>query len=155
VMPNTPALLRAGTLVYTLGRWATLRHDKIAKNILNSLGLVWKTTEDKMDAVTALSGSGPAYVFYLAECLSQAGHSLGLPAPLAEALARQTIYGAGRMLAETSDPASILRQKVTSPGGTTEAALKVFIRKNMLGLFKKALEAARDRSAQLSAGVNR
>jgi pyrroline-5-carboxylate reductase len=100
VMPNTPALLRAGALVFSLGRHAKRRHEGMAKKILSALGRVWKAPETQMDAVTALSGSGPAYVFYLAECLASAGVSLGLAPPMAEALARQTVYGAGRMLAE-------------------------------------------------------
>jgi pyrroline-5-carboxylate reductase len=87
VMPNTPALLRAGALVYTSGRHAGRRHEATARKILSALGLVWKVSEPQMDAVTALSGSGPAYVFYLAECLAAAGTALGLAPDLAEALA--------------------------------------------------------------------
>jgi pyrroline-5-carboxylate reductase len=150
VMPNTPALLRAGALVYALGRRAKPVHEKLAVGILSSVGQVWRAEENQMDAVTALSGSGPAYVFLLAECLSDAGKTLGLPGPLAESLARQTIYGAGRMLAETSDPASTLRERVTSPGGTTAAALKVLDDKNLRQIFKDALSAARRRSQELS-----
>ncbi len=152
VMPNTPALLRAGALVYASGRYAGRRHETTARKILSALGLVWKVSEPQMDAVTALSGSGPAYVFYLAECLAAAGTVLGLAPDLAEALARQTVYGAGRMLAETSEPAAELRRRVTSPGGTTEAALRVLIRGGLGGIFRKALTAARQRSRALSAG---
>lgn len=152
VMPNTPALLRAGALVYSLGRYATPRHEATAKKILSALGRVWKVPETQMDAVTALSGSGPAYVFYLAECLTSAGVGLGLPPLLAEALARQTLFGAGRMLAETDEPAGNLRRRVTSPGGTTEAALKILFKKDLSGIFKQALTAACRRSKELSAG---
>ncbi|MBK8575531.1 MAG: pyrroline-5-carboxylate reductase [Elusimicrobia bacterium] len=116
VMPNTPALLRAGTLVFSLGRYAKPRQETTAKKILSALGRVWKAPESRMDAVTALSGSGPAYVFYLAECLASAGASLGLSREMADALARQTVYGAGRMLAETKNSAAELRRRVTSPG---------------------------------------
>ncbi|MBK8872109.1 MAG: pyrroline-5-carboxylate reductase [Elusimicrobia bacterium] len=150
VMPNTPALMGAGALVYCLGRHARRSQEIAAVTILSTLGKVWKTTESHMDAVTALSGSGPAYVFYLAECLVAAGTALGLPAPLADALARQTVWGAGRMLAESSDPAGELRRRVTSPGGTTEAALKVLTGRAMDTLFKDALAAACRRSKELS-----
>jgi pyrroline-5-carboxylate reductase len=152
VMPNTPALLRAGALVYAVGRHAGARHEAMARKILSALGLVWKVPEDRMDAVTALSGSGPAYVFYLAECLAAAGGALGLAPGLAEALARQTVFGAGRMLAEMPEPAVELRRRVTSPGGTTEAALRVLIRAGVGGIFRKALTAARQRSKALSDG---
>lgn len=151
-MPNTPALLRAGAMVFALGRYAGRNHAGIAQTILSSLGLVWKVPETQMDAVTALSGSGPAYVFYLAECLAAAGVSMGLPKGLADGLAHQTVYGAGRMLAETSVPAEELRRRVTSPGGTTEAALTVLAKDDMAGLFKKAVTAALRRSQELSAG---
>ncbi len=150
VMPNTPALLRAGALVFSLGRHAKPRHEAVAKKILSALGRVWIVPETQMDAVTALSGSGPAYVFYLAECLAAAGVSLGLAPAMAESLARQTVYGAGRMLAETAETAGELRRRVTSPGGTTEAALNVLAGLDLMGTFKKALTAASHRSKELS-----
>lgn len=150
-MPNTPALLRAGTMVYCRGAHAGPKNEAAAKGLLSSLGPVWKTEESRMDAVTALSGSGPAYVFLLAEALAAAGAALGLPAATADALARQTIYGAGRMLAETPDAPAELRRRVTSPGGTTEAALNVLMGGDFAGLFKKALTAAAQRSKDLSA----
>jgi pyrroline-5-carboxylate reductase len=106
--------------------------------------------EDRLDAVTALSGSGPAYVFFLAECMAEAGRSLGLDASLAEALARQTVYGAGRLLAETPETPAELRRRVASPGGTTEAAMDVLLRAGLDKIFKRALAAARDRSAALA-----
>lgn len=153
VMPNTPALLRAGALVYCLGRSAKRSHENLAKEILETAGKVWKASrEDWLDAVTALSGSGPAYVFLLAECLEQAGRKLRLPPALAEALARRTIYGAGLMLDQNPEPAAVLRQRVTSPGGTTEAALKVLNRAGLTKIFENALKAATKRSRQLSAG---
>lgn len=153
VMPNTPALLRAGALVYSLGRHVTPRQETTAKRILSALGRVWKAPETQMDAVTALSGSGPAYVFFLAECLTSAGVTLGLTPTLAEDLARQTLYGAGRMLAETGESAGDLRRRVTSPGGTTEAALKILMKKNLSGIMNQALTAACRRSKELSAGI--
>lgn len=153
VMPNTPALLRAGAIVYALGQHVNPRQEATAKKILSALGQVWKAPETQMDAVTALSGSGPAYVFFLAECLTSAGVALGLSPRLAEDLARQTLYGAGRMLAETREPAGDLRRRVTSPGGTTEAALKVLTKKDLNGIFEQALTAACRRSKELSAGI--
>jgi pyrroline-5-carboxylate reductase len=152
VMPNTPALLRAGAMAFSLGRHARIKHERMAKTLLSALGTVWKVPEVQLDAVTALSGSGPAYVFYLTECLTAAGVSLGLPLILAEGLARQTVYGAGRMLNETSTPAAELRRRVTSPGGTTEAALQVLLKKNLTGIVREALTVARRRSQELSAG---
>ncbi|HRY30520.1 MAG TPA: pyrroline-5-carboxylate reductase, partial [Elusimicrobiota bacterium] len=145
VMPNTPALLRAGALVYCLGQHATKTHEALAKQILSSVGSVWKTGELSMDAVTALSGSGPAYVFYLAECLAKAGAELGLEPGFAEALARQTVFGAGRMLHEDKETPARLRERVTSPGGTTEAALRVMAESGFEGILKRALAQARRR----------
>ncbi len=150
-MPNTPALLRAGALVYCRGARAGRKNEAAARALLSALGPVWKTTEARMDAVTALSGSGPAYVFLLAEAMAAAGAALGLPAATAEALARQTIYGAGRMLTESPEAPAELRRRVTSPGGTTEAALKVLLKGDWPGTMKKALAAAARRSKELSA----
>jgi pyrroline-5-carboxylate reductase len=150
VMPNTPAMLRAGALVYCLGRRARRGHELAAAEVLSAVGSVWKTTEPLMDAVTALSGSGPAYAFLLAECLARAGATLGLPPALADALARQTVYGAGLMLKDSSEPAAALRERVTSPGGTTEAALKVLRGAGVEKIFERALKAARDRGRALA-----
>lgn len=152
VMPNTPALLRAGALVYCAGPQAKPTHQKLAMVILSAAGKVWKASEEQMDAVTALSGSGPAYVFFLAECLVEAGKSMGLPDSLSEALARQTIYGAGLMLSQSSEAPAVLRERVTSPGGTTAAALKVLEDQQVRTVFKNALMAAARRSRELSGG---
>ncbi len=150
VMPNTPALMQAGAMVYCLGKHVKKKHDTLAKDILSCLGRVWKTEERHMDAVTALSGSGPAYVFYLAENMAKAGKTLNLPESLSEALARQTIFGAGLMLRQGQEQASLLRQRVTSPGGTTEAALRVMEKAGLSEVFEKALAAASQRSQELS-----
>jgi pyrroline-5-carboxylate reductase len=150
VMPNTPALVRAGALVYCLGRRVGKKEEDITRWLLSALGEVWKVSEIQMDAVTALSGSGPAYVFHLAECLAHAGRQLGLPESLVDPLARQTVYGAGLMLKESPEPASVLRHRVSSPGGTTEAALKVFAKAKWPALFEEALSAAKRRSQELS-----
>jgi pyrroline-5-carboxylate reductase len=110
----------------------------------------WIGDEALMDAVTAVSGSGPAYVFYLAECLAAAGRAAGLDDALAEQLARQTVVGGGALLDAASKPAAILRENVTSPGGTTEAALAVLMAEDGLkALLKKAVAAAKARSIEL------
>lgn len=150
VMPNTPALLRAGALAYCSGRRAKKAHEALAASLLSAAGRVWKVREDQMDAVTALSGSGPAYVFHLAEAMAAAGAKLGLPAGLAEALARRTAYGAGLMLEKSAEPAGELRRKVTSPGGTTEAALRTLEEAGFMTIFERALSAACRRSRELS-----
>lgn len=149
-MPNTPALYGAGAMVYCLGKRATAAHEKVVVKVLSSAGRVWKLEEPHLDAVTALSGSGPAYVFHLAEAMAAAGAALGLPAEAAEALARQTIYGAGLMLKESADPAGALRERVTSPGGTTAAALAVLGEAGFKGIFERALSAACRRSRELA-----
>lgn len=150
VMPNTPALERAGALVYASGRYARINHETAAKAILSTVGEVRKARENQMDAVTALSGSGPAYVFFLAECLAEAGSSLKLSPDFAEALARQTIYGAGLMLKRAGEKPAVLRERVTSPGGTTAAALTVLQKRGLKKIIQLALAAAAKRSRQLS-----
>jgi pyrroline-5-carboxylate reductase len=140
VMPNTPALAGAGAMVYCLGRSATAAHERTAP-------------EDLMDAVTALSGSGPAYVFRLAEDLAAAGVFLGLPDDLAAALARQTVYGAGLLLRDSPESAATLRERVTSPGGTTAAALAVLAESGWSDVLQRALSAACRRSRELSEGA--
>jgi pyrroline-5-carboxylate reductase len=149
-MPNTPALYGAGAMAYCLGRRATRAHEKAAVKILSAAGRVWKLPEDQLDAVTALSGSGPAYVFRLAEAMSAAGAALGLPAETSAALARQTVYGAGLMLQSSPETAATLRERVTSPGGTTAAALAVLDEAGIMNIFERALSAACRRSRELS-----
>ena len=110
----------------------------------------WVSSEADIDAVTAVSGSGPAYVFYLVECMAEAGRKAGLPADLAMRLARETVSGAGELLHQSTEDASRLRQNVTSPGGTTAAALSVLMADDgMQPLFDKAIEAARSRAEEL------
>ncbi|HOW28148.1 MAG TPA: pyrroline-5-carboxylate reductase [Elusimicrobiota bacterium] len=150
VMPNTPALLGVGALVYCRGRFVRKSHEVWARRLLGSSGRVWTVREKAMDAVTALSGSGPAYVFYVAECMAAAGRRLGLAGALAESLARQTVFGAGTMLSRTQDPASVLRARVTSPGGTTAEAIQVFESLQMRKMFLEAMTAAARRSRRLS-----
>ncbi len=150
-MPNTPALLREGAsgLYATAGVSALQRSQ--AEDLLAAVGLVLWLDEDKLiDAVTAVSGSGPAYFFLLMEAMTAAGEKLGLPAETASLLARQTALGAARMaLASEFDPAE-LRRRVTSPNGTTEAAIRTFQTGGFEALVEDALKAAAHRSAELA-----
>jgi pyrroline-5-carboxylate reductase len=122
-MPNTPMLLGEGIAAICRGRNATADDLGRARSIFESAAVVIETTEERMDAVTAVSGSGPAYFFYLAEQLAKAAIDLGIPPDQAHLLAARTALGAGRMLAESRESPGELRRKVTSPGGTTEAAI--------------------------------
>jgi pyrroline-5-carboxylate reductase len=150
VMPNTPALLRAGASAMSRGAAAKPIHEKWVRAVLEAVGASIPVPEDLMDAVTAVSGSGPAYVFYLAEAMTSAAERLGLPPELARALVRQTIFGAGAMLRSLPEPAEELRRQVTSPGGTTAAAMAVFDERNLKSLVETAVAAAAARSAELS-----
>lgn len=150
VMPNTPALLKAGASAVSRGKNATARHEMLVRSVLEAVGTSVSVKEASMDAVTALSGSGPAYVFYLAEAMTEAGIALGLKPSLARQLARQTIYGAGLMLRNRPDEAEELRRQVTSPGGTTAAAVAVFDKKKLKSLVCAAVSAAAKRSSELS-----
>ena len=151
-MPNTPALLGAGVT----GLFANTRVDAAgrerAEALLSSAGkTVWIADEAQMDAVTALSGSGPAYVFLLAEAMQAAGEAEGLPAVAARTLALQTILGAARMLTEGDEQPVELRRRVTSPGGTTQAAIEAFEAGGFRELVARAIHAATERGRQLSA----
>lgn len=151
-MPNTPALLGAGVtgLHADAGLPAGLREQ--AEGVLSAAGkTVWIDDEALMDAVTAVSGSGPAYAFLLAEAMETAARVEGLPADAARALVVQTLLGAARMLAESGEPAGELRRRVTSPGGTTQAAIETFQNGGFEALVADAIHAARVRGAQLSA----
>lgn len=151
-MPNTPARLGAGIT----GIWADADVDAEARAqvdyLLGAAGAtVWLESEAQIDAVTALSGSGPAYVFALGEAMAAAGQQLGLPADTAEKLARQTLIGAGRLLAEGDATAGELRQRVTSAGGTTAAALAELEAGSFEALITRAMRAAAERARALSA----
>lgn len=150
VMPNTPALVGLGASALCRGRWANETHEKIAEGILSTVGTVVTVAEKDMDAVTAVSGSGPAYVFYLAEAMKDAGIRLGLAPHVADSLVRQTLKGAGHLLAQSHEEAQTLRQRVTSPGGTTEAAVKVLQGGGLKGIFLRALKRASKRSREMS-----
>jgi len=148
VMPNTPALLGAGMSV--LFSQASQEHQDRAEYILAASGATaWVNEERLLHAVTAVSGSGPAYFFLLAETLTAAGVTLGLPKALAVQLANQTAMGAGRMLAESGREASVLRSQVTSPGGTTQAAIDMMYECDLPLAVRKAVQAAAKRSKEL------
>lgn len=150
-MPNTPAMIQAGATVLHAGDDVTSEQRDLAETILRSVGLtVWVDDEAKMDAVTALSGSGPAYFFLIMEAMEQAATELGIPPDKARLLTLQTALGAARMAIESSDGPGVLREKVTSPGGTTERALSILEQGEIRNLFNKALAGARDRSVELS-----
>ncbi len=151
-MPNTPALLGAGVT----GLFANAQVDAdgraTAESLLSSAGqTVWIEDEAMMDAVTAVSGSGPAYVFLLAEAMEAAARGQGLPDDAARTLVLQTVLGAARMLTESNEPPSELRRRVTSPGGTTQAAVETFEAGGFRELVAKAVGNATERGRQLSA----
>lgn len=151
-MPNTPSSVGKG-IAAIIGNDLVTEADKaICDSLLGTVGdVVWLAAESQMDAVTALSGSGPAYVFALAETMTAAGEALGLEPDLASRLARMTVAGAGAMLETLPEDASTLRQNVTSPGGTTAAALDVLLGPDGLAqLMRSGMTAARDRSRELS-----
>lgn len=152
-MPNTPAAIGMGmTVACPNGNVSTAQKD-ICVELLSAVGLVELIDDENlMDAVTAVSGSGPAYIFHLVEAMAQAGEKLGLPKELAEKLAAQTVSGAGALLYSAPENATELRINVTSPKGTTEAALNVLMSEEngLLDLMERALTAARDRSKELA-----
>ena len=151
-MPNTPALLGAGATGLHANANVDAEGRKLAQALLAAAGTtVWIPDEAQMDAVTALSGSGPAYVFLLAEAMQAAGVAQGLAPDTARALALQTISGAARMLVETRVDAAVLRQRVTSPGGTTQAAIETFEAGGFRELVDRAIAAATERGRELSA----
>src|SRR5258708_39798140 len=130
-MPNTPAAIGRGITVAVAARKVSAAQRAMADALLRAIGSVeWVEDEGLMDAVTAVSGSGPAYVFLLAEELARAGVAAGLPEALATKLARETVAGSGELLHRSELPSSTLRQNVTSPGGTTAAALEVLMSKD-------------------------
>lgn len=152
-MPNTPAAIGRGITVCVANSWVTPAQRAMASALLEAVGEVgWVEDEALMDAVTAVSGSGPAYVFLLAEALAAAGRAQGLDAALADRLARATVAGAGELLRQSSESAARLRENVTSPGGTTAAALGVLMRGEggLPGLMDEAIAAATKRGRELA-----
>ncbi|HEX7095093.1 MAG TPA: pyrroline-5-carboxylate reductase [Acidimicrobiales bacterium] len=150
-MPNTPALVGVGAAAIAAGSAATDADVEWAASILRAVGTVHVVDESLLDAVTGLSGSGPAYVFLLAEALIDAGVAAGLPRDLSAALTEQTLLGAATLLARTGTPPEVLRANVTSPGGTTAAGLKVFEDAGFRALVTDVVLAATRRSRELGA----
>ena len=152
VMPNTPALVRSGAAAICRGRWATDADFNIADAILGAVGVVVRVEEKDMDAVTALSGSGPAYVFHLMEAMLEAARRAGLDEAVARKLIYATVSGSAKLADATGlDPAE-LRRRVTSKGGTTAAALAVLEEKAVYHAYLGAIAAAHRRSSELSGG---
>ncbi|MBT2745138.1 MULTISPECIES: pyrroline-5-carboxylate reductase [unclassified Lysobacter] len=150
-MPNTPALLGAGITGLYANAAAKSRFEQAA-GLLAAVGPTVRIDDEaQMDAVTAVSGSGPAYVFLLAEAMQQAGVAQGLSAEAARALVQQTLFGAATMLTRSEEPAEVLRARVTSPGGTTQAAIETFEAGGFRALVDRAIAAATERGRQLSA----
>jgi pyrroline-5-carboxylate reductase len=150
VMPNTPALVGEAMSAVTAGAHAGPDHLDRAEQIFRSVGKVIRLPESQLDAVTALSGSGPAYVFYLVEAMTDAGILLGLPRAIAHELIVQTVVGAAIMLRDSGEHPVALREAVTSPAGTTIAAIRELENHGVRAALLAALEAARDRSRQLA-----
>jgi pyrroline-5-carboxylate reductase len=151
VMPNTPAVIGAGAGAMSGGAAATAEHLAQAGRLLAATGVVLQVPESHLDAVTAISGSGPAYVFYLVDALAEAGVLLGLPRTQALELAIATFRGAAALLTETGESPVVLRERVSSPGGTTVAALRELDAHGVRAAIMAAAEAARDRSRELAA----
>ncbi|MBI4208470.1 MAG: pyrroline-5-carboxylate reductase [Deltaproteobacteria bacterium] len=151
VMPNTPALHRQGITAIFIGPRSGEKEAKIAEAIFNAVGKTVRIdSESLMDAVTALSGSGPAYFFHLAELMVEAGIELGLDSKTATELVLQTLQGSASLAVSSQRPLAELRKQVTSPGGTTEAALRIFESRDLRGMVKEAVRRAFERSRELS-----
>lgn len=149
-MPNTPGQIGAGITGFAVEQEAVKEDYDTVLAVLGALGEVMEVSEPELDAVTAVSGSGPAYLFEFTAALEEAAHRLGLNADQARKLATETIIGAALLLAETESKAEDLRNQVTSPGGTTEAALRVFADRGLRNIVEEAVAAARERSEELA-----
>ncbi|MEL4503719.1 pyrroline-5-carboxylate reductase [Luteococcus sp. H138] len=149
VMPNTPSLVGRGMSVISVDESVTDEQLGRVREVMAACGEVLVVPEGQQDAVTAVSGSGPAYIFAVAEAMIEAGVQLGLPREVATRLANQTILGAGTMLTESGEHPSILRENVTSPGGTTAQALKVLDQRAVRAAFAEAMQACHDTSAAM------
>jgi pyrroline-5-carboxylate reductase len=152
VMPNTPALVDEGMAAVSAGTHCDEEHVLLAEDLLRATGRVTRVPENQQDAVTAISGSGPAYLFFVVEAMIEAGVHLGLPRATATELVVQTMVGSAKLLRETGEHPTVLRERVTSPGGTTAAAVRQLEDHKVRAAFMTALEAARDRSRELASG---
>lgn len=150
-MPNTPSLVQAGATALSANEFVSMQQHELAESILRAVGLaLWVGDEEKMDAVTALSGSGPAYFFLVMEAMEVAATEMGLDAESARLLCLQTAFGAAKMALESDETTKTLRERVTSPGGTTERALIELEDGGIRSLFENALVAAALRSRELA-----
>jgi pyrroline-5-carboxylate reductase len=152
VMPNTPALVDEGMAAISRGAHCDEEHLAEAESLLSATGKVLRVPEKQQDAVTAISGSGPAYLFFVVEAMIEAGVHLGLPRSTATELVIQTMVGSAKLLRETGEHPTVLRERVTSPGGTTAAAVRKLEDHKVRAAFMTALESARDRSRALARG---
>jgi pyrroline-5-carboxylate reductase len=149
VMPNTPCLIARGVSGYSLGEHATAADAKLVADLLSAVGVAHQVPESQLDAVTGLSGSGPAFVYTMIEQLTAGGVEMGLPAELAADLAARTVAGAAEMVLATGETPAVLRDRVTSPGGTTLAGLTALANNGFNGAVVEAVRAATLRSAEL------
>jgi pyrroline-5-carboxylate reductase len=152
VMSNTPVLVDEAMSVISAGQHATEEHLRRAEKLLRPVGKVLRIPESQQDAATALSGSGPAYVYFLVEAMVDAGILLGMPRQTALEMVKQAVYGAATMLRESGEHPVLLREAVTSPGGTTINAIRELERHGVRAAVLAAIEAARDRGRELGAG---
>jgi pyrroline-5-carboxylate reductase len=152
-MPNTSSSVQASATALCGGRWASSEHLELAQNLFSAIGISVVVEEEQMNAVTGLSGSGPAYVYYLVEALQEAAQQCGLPAETARTLLVQTIYGAARMLQESEQSPAELRRQVTSPNGTTMAGLSVLEQGGAYQLLIQTVQRATERAAEMGAQV--
>ncbi|WP_417909265.1 pyrroline-5-carboxylate reductase [Candidatus Electronema sp. PJ] len=149
VMPNTPALVLAGASAMSGNKNIRQEDMALCSQIFSAVGTCAEVPENLLDAVTGLSGSGPGYVFTFLEAMIDGGVLAGIPRPLAEQLALQTLYGSAKLAMETKEPAAVLKGRVTSPGGTTIAGLQVMERDGLRGTVMAAIKVATDRSKEL------
>jgi pyrroline-5-carboxylate reductase len=152
VMPNTPALVGASASAYALGKAATTADGALTEKLLSAVGLVFQLKESLLDAVTGLSGSGPAYVYMMIEALSDGGVASGLPRDVATKLAAQTVFGSAKMVLETGEHPAKLKDMVTSPGGTTIEGLHELEKGKLRGVVMSAVRAATEKSRKLGQG---
>ncbi len=150
VMPNTPALVGEGMAAVSAGSSASTQDVEHAMELMTALGKAITVPETYQDAVTAISGSGPAYLFFVVEAMIDAGVLLGLPRDISSVLVQQTVFGSAKLLVESGQHPTVLREQVTSPGGTTAAALRQLEDHKVKAAFLTAMEAARDRSRALA-----